>query len=164
MKTCNRCEKRLPLERFYEHPHTADGYINQCKGCVSKRTAVHRAKNLDRIRKKEKAAGREPARLAQIIENTRQRRARNPERYKIHNRVHKQVARAVKKGLIKKPGKCSYSACKEKGKHKIESHHEDYSKPLVVKWLCIPCHRRLHLGVSKAAKVMRTKIAIPMAA
>ena len=69
MKTCNRCEKRLPLERFYEHPHTADGYINQCKGCVSKRTAVHRAKNLDRIRKKEKAAGREPARLAQIIEN-----------------------------------------------------------------------------------------------
>lgn len=39
-------------------------------------------------------------------------------------------------GKIIRPEMCS--VCKQKGK--IEGHHEDYSKPLEVIWLCRTCH------------------------
>ncbi len=53
------------------------------------------------------------------------------------------VARsAVYKGILKKPDGCSL--CGRRGKNKIEMHHEDYSKPLEVVWLCHRCHTRAH--------------------
>ena len=29
----------------------------------------------------------------------------------------------------------------------MEAHHDDYSKPFEVRWLCASCHKRLHLGI-----------------
>lgn len=28
--------------------------------------------------------------------------------------------------------------------HKIEAHHDDYTQPLSVRWLCEPCHKEWH--------------------
>jgi hypothetical protein len=49
------------------------------------------------------------------------------------------VARAVQSGkLTRKP-------CERCGRSKrIQAHHEDYSKPLEVIWLCISCHTKEH--------------------
>jgi hypothetical protein len=48
------------------------------------------------------------------------------------------VSNAVRDGRLDRPNRCS--RCNEKGR--IEGHHEDYSKPLEVIWLCTLCHRR----------------------
>lgn len=45
---------------------------------------------------------------------------------------------AVRRGhLVKKP-------CEKCGKANAEKHHDDYSKPLDVRWLCMRCHREEH--------------------
>lgn len=60
---------------------------------------------------------------------------------------HKRAARnalkyAVRKGvLIRKP-------CEVCGNVKSEGHHEDYSKPLEVRWLCSIHHHEIHHSIS----------------
>lgn len=46
----------------------------------------------------------------------------------------------IDRGELVKPDKCS--ECGTEGR--IDGHHEDYSKPLEVMWLCGECHRKRH--------------------
>lgn len=46
----------------------------------------------------------------------------------------------VKAGRIVRPERCE--ECGEAGP--IHTHHDDYTKPLDVRWLCHRCHRQLH--------------------
>ncbi len=46
------------------------------------------------------------------------------------------------------PRRCE--KCKKRH-HDIHAHHDDYAKPLEVRWLCRSCHFRLH-GELKRAK------------
>jgi len=51
------------------------------------------------------------------------------------------VAYAVKTGeIIKRP-------CQMCGKRKVEAHHEDYSKPLEIMWLCREHHRQRDIAI-----------------
>ena len=51
-----------------------------------------------------------------------------------------------------KRGKLERKSCGHCGNQQSQMHHADYSKPLVVTWLCRPCHLRLHrtIGVTAA--------------
>jgi hypothetical protein len=60
-------------------------------------------------------------------------RAKYPERFKAREKVRK----AVERGVLHRPFTCS--DCKLP-KGDIEAHHEDYSKPLQVLWVCRECH------------------------
>jgi transposase-like protein len=35
----------------------------------------------------------------------------------------------------------------------MDAHHDDYSKPLRVRWLCRKCHRRYHADEKSSAKM-----------
>jgi MinD superfamily P-loop ATPase len=62
--------------------------------------------------------------------------------YSIQKRSHKAVERAVAKGLLVRPSLCDGcgNTCKP------HAHHDDYSKPLNVMWLCSSCHAVKHPG------------------
>ena len=64
-------------------------------------------------------------------------------RYPERTKVQKQLGRAVQRGKIQKPNYCS-SCGVQKERRDICGHHEDYSKPLEVIWLCRFCHNELH--------------------
>jgi hypothetical protein len=65
----------------------------------------------------------------------KKRRDENP----LIHRAHNEVARALRTGELIKPKKCE-GCGKEK---KLGGHHEDYTKPLEVDWLCQLCHMRI---------------------
>lgn len=44
----------------------------------------------------------------------------------------------------KKAGKLPKQPCELCGAVKAQAHHEDYFKPIDVRWLCATCHRKLH--------------------
>ena len=50
------------------------------------------------------------------------------------------VSYAIKKRILIKPELCSLCHAKSY----LHSHHNDYSKPLEVKWLCAVCHKKYH--------------------
>ena len=55
------------------------------------------------------------------------------------------ILRAVQQKRIIKPRSCE--DCKQLfEKHKLQGHHEDYSKWWEVKWLCYSCHANRHGG------------------
>ena len=62
------------------------------------------------------------------------------EKYKEKQNSRLKLNEAIKKGFITRPEKC-YN-CEKIGK--VEGHHDDYSKPYDVVWLCKRCHNTLH--------------------
>ena len=54
--------------------------------------------------------------------------------------------KAIKKGiLIPQPCEnCGTAGTFEDGRNKVQAHHDDYDKPLDVRWLCQECHHEWH--------------------
>jgi len=64
---------------------------------------------------------------------------RKTERSRFTRNIHKKVARAIVAGkLIRLPCEICHDP-------NSEAHHEDYTKPLEVQWLCGDHHREHHL-------------------
>ncbi len=134
-KQCFKCEKILPVESFYAHPKMADGRLGKCKECTKKDATANRCRNLERYRDYDRQRYQTPERRQRGVAAARLHRQRHPDRAQARHAV----ANAVRDGrLLRKP--CEVCGCE-----KSEAHHDDYSRPLDVRWLC-RVHHRMHHG------------------
>ena len=132
-KECFKCGAERPLSDFYKHKKMKDGHLNKCKDCTKRDVRERRFDPETRGAVLEYDRNRGPR---QTYEDTKTYRERWPEKHK----ARQAVGNAVRDGRVTKPETCSESG--EDGR--IEGHHDDYSKPLDVRWLCSPCHHQHH--------------------
>ena len=133
-KECFKCGQTKTIGEFYAHPRMADGHLNKCKECVKHDVRVNRERRWMQYAEYERKRAKKPERKEAAKRYQARMRVRNQDKYHARNLV----ASAVKCGrLAKKP-------CESCGAVEAEAHHEDYSKPLDVTWLCFRCHRAAH--------------------
>lgn len=147
MKTCFKCNATLPYSEFYRHPAMGDGYLGKCKECTKKDARKNREKNISYYReydlKRAKTEKRKKAREEYKTrdwykESQKKRMIRYREKYMEKYVAHTMVSNGLKYGKIKK------EPCEICGETKVHAHHDDYSKPLEIRWLCEPHHREWH--------------------
>ena len=148
-KTCFKCQIHQPLTEFYKHKQMADGHLNKCKTCAKKDTKDNIAKNPDYYREYDMQRANLPHRVEARLkysqtENGKEKLRKGKRKWESTNIIKKAastlIGNAVKYGKILKPRECS--ECGKTGK--IHGHHDDYAFPMVVRWLCSPCHRSWH--------------------
>lgn len=130
MKKCFKCGEVKPLTQFYKHKQMKDGHLNKCKLCARLDVSKHRLENIERIRAYDRARG-----SRQDYEYIKQYRAKYPNKYRAHNIVNNSIR---DKRLFKEP-------CAVCGAEAAEAHHDDYLKPLNVRWLCPAHHKEWHV-------------------
>lgn len=63
------------------------------------------------------------------------------------DKAHGLVEKAVMRGRLTRPltcESCGASGVFVDGRTAIQAHHDDYNKPMSVRWLCQPCHHEWH--------------------
>jgi hypothetical protein len=150
MKTCKSCEIEKQESDFYTNN-------NKCKPCITARVRANRRDNLEYYTNYDKHRAMQPHRVAarHQYQQTDAGKAAvlrakdkwleiNPTKRATHNLVNN----AVKSGKLIKPENCEQCACFSQ---RLHGHHDDYSKPLDVRWLCALCHNAWHAANGEGA-------------
>jgi len=142
MKECKKCGDEKPENQFYANDKS-------CKECRKAAVRANRAAKIDYYREYDRKRANRPDRVAarKAYQKTEagiaagnkakmkwcaQNPAKRAASYLVNN--------AVRDGRIEKPARCQ--ECGATGR--IHGHHDDYAKPLEVRWLCSKCHWDWH--------------------
>jgi len=144
-KVCSKCKKDKCLSDYYKETRSRLGVQPSCKDCCKKRDKERYPKERDRQLETSRKRYRENRKA--ILKSHKEYRKsgsykkslkkwidKNPEKQKAH-RIY---SNEVKKGNIIK------GSCEVCGKKKVDAHHDDYSKPLDVRYLCRLHHMEHH--------------------
>ena len=172
IKKCSLCAEEKDASIFYKDRQKKDGLTSACKQCMNKKSSAYaktdrgrevlrvygrsikskpenRAKDLARVLAYQKTpAGREVRKRAfkKYTSTTRGRSAMNAanRKYSAQNpekvRCRNETKRAIKAGILTR------SPCEKCGATKSQAHHEDYSQPLKITWVCQRHHAEIHHG------------------
>lgn len=155
-KKCTECEAERPLVDFYRHNAMAGGRLHQCKECVKTRVRKHRLANIDRIREYDRNRPNADERAEINRENYRKRTATPEGRASewakqkawAQNNSEKRQAHIIAGNAIR-AGALTPRPCGRCGDNSyVHAHHEDYSRPLDVVWLCRTCHGARHREIN----------------
>lgn len=141
-KICSQCNEEKEWEEFYGG--------RKCKECTKKNVRERYSrlmatdpewaiKELDRQKEKSRRA-RESGRVKPFNPEMRRivllkSQSKNP----LQRKATSAVSNAIRDGhLLKQP-------CEVCGHPVVQAHHDDYSKPLDVRWLCVQHHNEHHI-------------------
>ena len=130
MKKCFKCGQTKPLSDFYKHKKMPDGHVNKCKECNKLDVRENRKSKVEYYREYDRKRGNrhDPSYIAEY-------RKKYPNKYN----AHKLVNNAIRDGrLFKEP------CCVCGSSDHTHAHHDDYLKPLNVRWLCAAHHKQWH--------------------
>lgn len=133
MLHCKICNFAKESSEFYKSCQT------RCKDCVKKASRENRKKNIEHYRAYDRDRGnRQPKSYLASY------RKANRKKYQAHNKVNN----ALRDGKIQK------EPCEVCGEQRSVAHHDDYDKPLDVRWLCQGHHKQWHAihGEAKNAR------------
>ena len=146
-KICSQCGKSKRLFDFYKRSTVNNILHVECIECMKMRQREYYSNNKEKIYKiTRRYAELHPEKSKEYklnwyhrnAESERKRsaekRKKEPVKYRARSLLNNAVA--LRK-VYRKP-------CEVCGEIKSEGHHEDYSKPLEVKWLCPSHHRLVH--------------------
>lgn len=107
----------------------ADGHVNKCKECNKNDVSSNRKDKIDYYREYDRDRGNR-----QSPEYLKEYRNKYPKKYKAHNAVNNAIR---DNKLFKQP-------CEICSSNDSNGHHDDYDKPLEVRWLCAEHHKQWH--------------------
>jgi ribosomal protein S27AE len=148
-KKCFKCGEIKPLSEYYKHSKMADGHVNKCKECAKKDAMKNRKDNIEYYQEYDRNRSNLPHRVDaryqySKTENYRISHNSATSRWNKNNQKKKyaitMIGNAIRDKKLDKPSKCSN--CNSEGR--IHGHHDDYDKPIEVRWLCSKCHRSWH--------------------
>lgn len=160
MKACNRCGDRKATTEFYRNCKASDGLTTLCKSCIKESQQQYREANAERLREYDRSRSRKPQRIeaarrrhlsAGSNPETQARRRANHKKWAAQN-SQKLAAEMAAKNAVR-DGKLFRQPCERCGTTKhVHAHHEDYSKPLDVMWLCPRHHGERHREINAAQR------------
>ena len=129
-KQCFKCKKEKDLSEFYKHKQMKDGHLNKCKECNKIDAINTRNAKIEHYREYDRKRGNR-----QDNQYRSEYRDKYPNKYKAHNMVNN----AIKSGkLFHEPCEVCHTV------DNVHAHHDDYLKPLNIRWLCAAHHSQWH--------------------
>jgi hypothetical protein len=149
---CSACKEEKPGAAFFSDPSKRTGRDSYCSACRPGLQKKWRHENPELYAAKYKRA-----------------RDRNPERHRakaiqqIETKPKAVYAVAVIRNEIKR-GRLQRGPCETCGTTKyVHGHHDDYDRPLVVRWLCPTHHTEWHDANGPGANIEGEPVFVPRA-
>ena len=137
---CNRCKQERG-DDFYARDKT-------CKECRKAMVRANRARKREHYQEYERQRYRNDPRKKESLEryssSGKGRDAHNQacKRWRERNQ-DKRAAQVLVSNAIRS-GRLVRQPCERCGRKDTHAHHDDYGKPLEVRWLCPKCHKTEH--------------------
>lgn len=148
---CTKCKEIKPLTEFYKEKRRPVGFQSICKKCHSLRSKQYYKDNIVKFKEyNSEYYQNNKSKFPDYVKDWRSRNAEkvrecnrlNQRKWRLFNKYKEDAHNAVKKALRAKI--LVALPCEICGSLEVEAHHDDYSKPLDVRWLCRVHHLAIH--------------------
>lgn len=145
MKSCPKCKIEKQTSLFSKNKSRKDGFETWCKECKRSYERAYAATEKGRAVKAKSKAKYWKTDKGKAV--TARKNAKYDAKNRNKRRAHNAVYRAVNEGRLEK--ECC-EMCDKRNEKSIHAHHDDYAKPLNIRWLCSKHHSQWHVKNGEA--------------